>query len=271
MPGEDSVTLYGYETLRGSPPPTDKPIRVISMEYCPFAESSLTCQFEHSGKRARMVLAKKGLEHDIINVDLSNKPAFLFEANPNGQVPGCFTRATTSTKYLENKFPETATLYPKDATVRAQGRQLSSQHGSKVIPAFYKTVSSLKSEDPAVRKEAFANFHKVLDTWVEQKLGDGPFFGGATENITDILIWPWLYRSDILTRHRLPELLNADKFPKTLRYIAAMRALPYIQQTAATDEGLLKFVDTFTSGKKPVGYNIDSKHPFYAGPASADA
>eukprot|EP00117_Sycon_ciliatum_P037311 scpid76692/ scgid27937/ Glutathione S-transferase omega-1; Glutathione S-transferase omega 1-1; Glutathione-dependent dehydroascorbate reductase; Monomethylarsonic acid reductase; S-(Phenacyl)glutathione reductase len=265
MPGEDSVTLYGYETLRGSPPPTDKPIRVISMEYCPFAE------------RARMVLAKKGLEHDIINVDLSNKPAFLFEANPNGQVPGLLHEGNNIyesenvVEYLENKFPETATLYPKDATVRAQGRQLSSQHGSKVIPAFYKTVSSLKSEDPAVRKEAFANFHKVLDTWVEQKLGDGPFFGGATENITDILIWPWLYRSDILTRHRLPELLNADKFPKTLRYIAAMRALPYIQQTAATDEGLLKFVDTFTSGKKPVGYNIDSKHPFYAGPASADA
>lgn len=43
------------------------------MLYCPYAE------------RARLVLKLKNVPHDIVNVDLKNKPEWLFQLNPEGK------------------------------------------------------------------------------------------------------------------------------------------------------------------------------------------
>lgn len=43
------------------------------MLYCPYAE------------RARLILKVKGVPHDIVNIDLKNKPEWLFELNPEGE------------------------------------------------------------------------------------------------------------------------------------------------------------------------------------------
>ena len=70
----------------------------------------------------------------------------------------------------------------------------------QVIPHFYKTVSSHKNKDVEGGKSALETLHKNVETWVEGKLGDGPFFGGAEPNVSDILIFPWLNRIEFLNR-----------------------------------------------------------------------
>ena len=37
--------------------------------------------------RVRIVLAEKGIEMEIVEIDLSDRPAWLYEKNPAGRVP----------------------------------------------------------------------------------------------------------------------------------------------------------------------------------------
>ena len=70
----------------------------------------------------------------------------------------------------------------------------------QIIPAFYKAFGSHKNKDVEGGKSALETLHKNVETWVEGKLGDGPFFGGAEPNVSDILIFPFLNRVEFLNR-----------------------------------------------------------------------
>ena len=37
--------------------------------------------------RARIVLAEKGVEYEPVEVDLSDRPAWIWDKNPRGRVP----------------------------------------------------------------------------------------------------------------------------------------------------------------------------------------
>ena len=47
------------------------------------ASTSDVCRLQ----RARVALKAKGVKFDVINCNLKNKPKFLTDAHPNGQVP----------------------------------------------------------------------------------------------------------------------------------------------------------------------------------------
>jgi glutathione S-transferase len=37
--------------------------------------------------RARIVLAEKGVEYETVEIDLTDRPAWIYEKNPTGRVP----------------------------------------------------------------------------------------------------------------------------------------------------------------------------------------
>ena len=67
--------FYLIESL-GDPIPPKVPgkLRLYSMKYCPYAE------------RVRIVLLAKNIPHDIVNVNLKDKPEWLFELHPEGRL-----------------------------------------------------------------------------------------------------------------------------------------------------------------------------------------
>ena len=77
--------------------------------------------------RVRLVLAEKGLEHEVIAVDLSDRPAWIYEKNPLGKVPVLEEDSLTLPEsevimaYLDERYPEPA-LLPVDAAARALAR-----------------------------------------------------------------------------------------------------------------------------------------------------
>jgi glutathione S-transferase len=74
--------------------------------------------------RVRIALAEKGIEHDVVQVDLSDRPQWLLELNPpSGRVPVLdeLPESEVIMELLEELHPEPA-LLPSDPGERAQAR-----------------------------------------------------------------------------------------------------------------------------------------------------
>jgi glutathione S-transferase len=77
--------------------------------------------------RVRIAIAEKGIEYEPVVVDLSNRPAWLYEKNPVGRVPVLeedtlvLPESVVIMEYLEERYPEPA-LLPADAAARALER-----------------------------------------------------------------------------------------------------------------------------------------------------
>jgi glutathione S-transferase len=77
--------------------------------------------------RVRIVLAEKAVEYETVTIDLSDRPALLYEKNPLGKVPvledGAFVLPESAVimEYLDERYPEPA-LLPADPGERALAR-----------------------------------------------------------------------------------------------------------------------------------------------------
>ena len=77
--------------------------------------------------RVRIALAEKGIPYEAVEIDLANRPAWLYEKNPLGRVPVVeddgfvLPESVVIMEYLEERYPEPA-LLPADAADRAAVR-----------------------------------------------------------------------------------------------------------------------------------------------------
>src|SRR5919202_4945570 len=78
--------------------------------------------------RARIVLAEKGLAYEPVEIDLDDRPAWLFEKNPLGRVPVyeeegglVLPESRAILEYLDERYPEPP-LLPADPAERALAR-----------------------------------------------------------------------------------------------------------------------------------------------------
>lgn len=81
----------------------------------------------HYSHRVRLVLSEKGVNVDIIEVDIDNKPEDLIDLNPYNQLPTLVDRELTLyeskviMEYLDERFPHPP-LLPVYPVARAQSR-----------------------------------------------------------------------------------------------------------------------------------------------------
>jgi RNA polymerase-associated protein len=86
--------------------------------------SGTTCPFS---QRCRIVLFEKGMDFQIIDVDLYNKPEDLAVMNPYNQVPVLVERdlilyeSNIINEYIDDRFPHPQ-LMPADPVMRARAR-----------------------------------------------------------------------------------------------------------------------------------------------------
>jgi glutathione S-transferase len=77
--------------------------------------------------RVRIALAEKGIAYEPVAIDLSDRPAWLYEKNPLGRVPVLeedtlvLPESNVIMEYLEERFPEPA-LLPADPAQRGLER-----------------------------------------------------------------------------------------------------------------------------------------------------
>ena len=91
--------------------------------------------------RVRIVLAEKGIEYEPIEIDLSDRPAWIYEKNATGRVPvveedaWILPESAVIMEYLEERYPEPA-LLAADPADRALARLWIFRHDDFTRPYY---------------------------------------------------------------------------------------------------------------------------------------
>lgn len=139
--------------------------------------------------RVRILLAEKGVRYETVEIDLDDRPSWIYEKNPRGKVPvleeGDFVlpESRVIMEYLEERYPEPH-LLPADAAERALVR-LSFERFDELSGAYYRVVFHGGPDE-----ELEAALAK-LDT----DLSAHPYLVGRHFSLADIAYVPWIIRA----------------------------------------------------------------------------
>ena len=172
--------------------------------------------------RVRIVLAEKGIDNDMVEIDLSDRPAWLYEKNPAGRVPVIeegggrpLSESAVIMEFLEERYPEPP-LLPADPADRAFVRLLIFRDHELTSPYY----ALRRGEDGAA--EAFDAALGRFDAL----LGEQPYLGGEEYGLADIAFVPWLLRArDMLG-------VELDAFPALTDWLERLEQRPAIAAEA---------------------------------------
>jgi glutathione S-transferase len=172
--------------------------------------------------RARIVLAEKGLEFETVEIDLSDRPAWLYEKNPAGRVPVIeedggdpLPESAVIMEFLEERYPEPA-LLPADPADRAFVRLLIFRDDELTSPYY----ALRRGEDGAT--EAFDAALGRFDALLAER----PYLSGAEFGLADIALVPWFLRArDMLG-------VELDGYPFVSDWLARLEERPSIAAEA---------------------------------------
>ena len=180
--------------------------------------------------RVRIVLAEKAVPYETVVIDLSDRPAWLYEKNPAGRVPVleedgfCLPESAVIMELLEERFPDPPLLSPEPAE-RALARLAIWRFDGDFSDDYY---AARRSEDGA--REQFEARLAAL----EARLVERPFLGGGAYGLADIAWFPWLPRAEAYlgldlgaypaTRDWLDRLAERPPIAAELEIVAALAA-----------------------------------------------
>ncbi|XP_061693103.1 glutathione S-transferase omega-1-like [Syngnathoides biaculeatus] len=218
-------------------------IRLYSMRFCPFAQ------------RTRLVLNAKDIKHEIVNINLRDKPEWFLEKNPLGQVPTLETSAgeviyesPITCEYLDEVYPEKK-LLPESPFGKAQHKMML-EHFSKIPPLTYKIpLGRLKGEDVSgLHAELKQRFNKLNEDLAKKKT---KFFGGDRVTMTDYMMWPWFERIEPL---EVNDCL--DGAPELKKWVERMSQDPVVKVSGHSTDTYKTYYKTYLEGKPNFDYGL---------------
>jgi glutathione S-transferase len=172
--------------------------------------------------RTRIVLAEKGIEYETVEVDLDDRPAWIYEKNATGRVPvleegtWLLPESAVIMEYLEERFPEPA-LLASDAAARARARLWIYRHDDFAGPYY----ALRRGEEGAAERlgEQLSRLDAVLseDDWL----------GGSEYGLADIAYVPWLLR----VRDSLG--VSLDPYPAVAAWLERLLERPAVAAEAS--------------------------------------
>ena len=179
--------------------------------------SGTTCPFS---QRCRLVLFEKGMDFEIRDVDLFNKPEDISTMNPYGQVPILVERelvlyeSNIINEYIDERFPHPQ-LMPADPLMRARAR-LMLFNFEKELFVHVHTLENEKS-----RIEIRDRLTQLAPLFLKNKYMLGDEF-----SMLDVAIAPLLWRLDHygieLSKTAAPLMKYAERIFSRPAYIEAL-------------------------------------------------
>jgi glutathione S-transferase len=173
--------------------------------------------------RARIALAEKGLEYEVMEVDLSDRPQWIYEKNSTGRVPvieedaWILPESSVILEYLEERYPEPP-LLPPDPADRALARVWIFRHDD-----FTKPYYALRREEEGAAEKFDEQLAKLEDSLSRQA-----WLTGAEYGLADIAYVPWVLRArDMLG-------VSLDVFPAVREWLTRLEERPAVAREVET-------------------------------------
>ncbi|PSO53985.1 MAG: glutathione S-transferase family protein [Cyanobacteria bacterium QH_8_48_120] len=167
--------------------------------------SASVCPFAH---RTRLTLLEKGVEFNLTEIDLENKPDWFAEVSPYQKVPvikhgeNRIWESAIINEYLEEVFPNPP-LMPQQPEKRALARIWIDFAETRFVNAFYKMLLSQDPEKQQKWKRDFLNHLLFMEQEGIGKLsGGGSYWFGDSPSLVDIAFYPWFERWSVLEHYR---------------------------------------------------------------------
>lgn len=155
-------------------------MRLYSGTSCPFSQ------------RCRMVLFEKGMDFEIIDVDLLSKLPDIVKMNPYGQVPILVERdlvlyeSNIINDYIDARFPHPQ-LIPPDPVMCARVRLLLFTFEKEI----FSHIHALEKGDPSARKAVTDQLITMSSIFSKNK-----YILGESFSMLDVAMAPLLWRLD---------------------------------------------------------------------------
>ncbi|OIR08496.1 stringent starvation protein A [mine drainage metagenome] len=185
--------------------------------------SGTTDPYSH---RCRFVLFEKGMDFQVIDVDVFNKPEDLAVMNPYNTVPVLVERdlilyeANIINEYIDERFPHPQ-LMPPDPVMRARARLFLHRFENELfchIPGLESTNAKVAEKARAAVRE---NLTQISPVFTKQK-----FMLGDEFSMLDVAVAPLLWRLDHygiqLDKEAAPLMKYAERLFSRPAYIEAM-------------------------------------------------
>jgi glutathione S-transferase len=140
--------------------------------------------------RVRIVLAEKGIDYDTVEIDLGNRPGWLYGKNPLGRVPVLeedalvLPESVVIMEYLEETTPEPQ-LLPQAARDRAYARLWIETFDARLGDAYYALRRG--RDDGSALREALGR--------LDAHLAGSAWLAGSAFGLADVAYAPWVLRA----------------------------------------------------------------------------
>ena len=171
--------------------------------------------------RVRIVLAEKDLEYEPIEIDLADRPAWIYEKNSTGRVPvveedgWLLPESAVIMEFLEERYPEPP-LLAADAADRALARLWIFRHDD-----FTKPYYALRRGEDGAAQRLDGELGKL-----DAALTLRPWLGGPEYGLADIAYVPWVLRARDLLGVAL------EGFPAVAAWLEQLAERPSIAMEA---------------------------------------
>ncbi|KAL1806057.1 hypothetical protein DCAR_0831810 [Daucus carota subsp. sativus] len=183
---------------------------------CPFSQ------------RVLLTLEEKEVPYKMHLIDLSNKPQWLLDANPEGKVPVIrfgedgkwIADSDVIVGLLEERFPvPSLAIPPQFASV-----------GSNIFSSFVKFLKSKDASDGS--EQALVDELKAFD---EHLKAHGPYVNGENICAVDLSLAPKLYHMEVALGH-FKGWTTPSTLTNLLSYMKLLFAKPSFEKTKAAKE-----------------------------------
>ena len=185
--------------------------------------SGITDPFSH---RCRIVLYEKGMDFEIIDVDLMNKPEDLAVMNPYNRTPVLVERdlvlyeSNIINEYIDERFPHPQ-LMPADPVMRARARLFLFRFEQELFNHVQTLESGTQKAQEKARLYIRENLIQIAPIFVKQK-----YMLGEEFSMLDVAIAPLLWRLDYygidMSKNAVPLLKYAERIFSRPAYIEAL-------------------------------------------------
>ena len=185
--------------------------------------SGTTDPYSH---RCRIVLFEKGMDFQVIDVDLANKPEDLAVINPHNTVPVLVERdlvleqANIINEYIDERFPHPQ-LMPADPVMRARARLFLHNFEEQLFNHIVDLESDNQKLADKARTTIRDNLTQIVPLFTKQE-----YILGDEFSMLDVAIAPLLWRLGHygieLPKQAAPLLKYAERIFSRPAYIEAM-------------------------------------------------